>query len=138
MVFVPFLTADTRDMATMLDSELPGFLEFYRAYVECALWSSTDDDGEPMDTDGSLTDLPSATVKTLLQDTADFYRANLADVSVKPGQAGHDFWLTRNGHGAGFWDGDWPKEVGTRLTEKSKPYGGCNLYFGDDGLIYAQ
>ena len=20
---------------------------------------------------------------------------------------GHDFWLTRNGHGAGFWDGDW-------------------------------
>ena len=21
--------------------------------------------------------------------------------------AGHDFWLTRNGHGAGFWDGDW-------------------------------
>jgi hypothetical protein len=23
-------------------------------------------------------------------------------------QLGHDFWLTRNGHGAGFWDGDWP------------------------------
>ena len=22
----------------------------------------------------------------------------------------HDFWLTRNGHGAGFWDGDWPEE----------------------------
>lgn len=21
--------------------------------------------------------------------------------------AGHDLWLTRNGHGAGFWDGDW-------------------------------
>ena len=20
---------------------------------------------------------------------------------------GHDFWLTRNGHGAGFWDGGW-------------------------------
>lgn len=22
-------------------------------------------------------------------------------------QIGHDFWLTRNGHGAGFWDGDY-------------------------------
>ena len=22
-------------------------------------------------------------------------------------RAGTDFWLTRNGHGAGFWDGDW-------------------------------
>jgi len=34
-------------------------------------------------------------------------------------QAGHDFWLTRNGHGAGFWDGDWP-ETGDALTEASK------------------
>ena len=23
------------------------------------------------------------------------------------GQIGHDFFLTRNGHGAGFWDGAW-------------------------------
>lgn len=36
--------------------------------------------------------------------------------------AGHDFWLTRVGHGAGFWDrglGD----LGERLTDASKAYG---------------
>jgi hypothetical protein len=27
--------------------------------------------------------------------------------------AGHDFYLTRNGAGCGFWeDGDWPKGIG--------------------------
>ena len=48
----------------------------------------------------------------------------------------HDFWLTRNGHGAGFWDGDWPVN-GDKLTEISKVYGECNLYVGDDGKVYS-
>ena len=47
----------------------------------------------------------------------------------------YDFWLTRNGHGAGFWDGDWG-EVGDKLTELCKPYGSVDVYVGDDGLIY--
>lgn len=34
-----------------------------------------------------------------------------------------DFWLTRNGHGAGFWDGDWPVPAATRLTEASEKAG---------------
>lgn len=37
-------------------------------------------------------------------------------------QAGHDFWFTRNGHGAGFWDGDWPL-YGDLLTDASQGYG---------------
>ena len=36
-------------------------------------------------------------------------------------QAGVDFHFTRNGHGAGFWDGDW--ERGDELTDMAKPYG---------------
>lgn len=51
--------------------------------------------------------------------------------------AGHDFWLTRNGYGAGFWDGDWQKDVGEQLTQLSKSFGECNLYIGDDGKIYS-
>jgi len=49
--------------------------------------------------------------------------------------AGHDFWLTRNLHGAGFWDGDWP-EVGDKLTAISEQFGELWAYLGDDGLIY--
>lgn len=40
-------------------------------------------------------------------------------------QAGTDFHFTRNGHGAGFWDGDWSN--GDKLTELSKPYGSKEL-----------
>jgi len=61
---------------------------------------------------------------------------NAADIAGECDRAGHDFWLTRNGHGAGFWDGDWPDDAGGRLTEASKKYGEFNLYVGDDGLIH--
>lgn len=44
--------------------------------------------------------------------------------------AGHDFWLTRCGHGAGFWDGDWQSDsvnVADILTEKAQSYGEVDL-----------
>jgi hypothetical protein len=46
-----------------------------------------------------------------------------------------DVYLTRNGHGAGFWDGDWPVS-GEFLTAASKMLGESTPYRGDDGLTY--
>lgn len=43
-------------------------------------------------------------------------------------RAGADFWFTRNGHGVGFWDGDW--ENGDALTALAKSFGDL------DTLIY--
>ena len=37
--------------------------------------------------------------------------------------AGHDFWLTRNGHGAGFWDGDWQEPAAAALTAAAHAFG---------------
>jgi hypothetical protein len=53
-------------------------------------------------------------------------------------QAGHDFWLTRNGHGAGFWDREELVigRLGEFLTECADKMGGCYTYAGDDGLVY--
>lgn len=48
----------------------------------------------------------------------------------------HDFWLIRNHHGAGFWDGDYPEDIGKRLTALAHTFGDCDLYVGDDGKIY--
>jgi hypothetical protein len=45
-------------------------------------------------------------------------------------RAGHDFWLTRNGHGAGFWDGDWP-EHGDMFTKIAQGYGEAYSVFED-------
>ena len=49
--------------------------------------------------------------------------------------AGHDFWLTRCGHGAGFWDRG-VGETGERLTKAAEKFGNVDLCVGDDGKIY--
>lgn len=107
-------------------------------YVICALWSSTDDSDNPLDDRYGFDDLPAETLAKMREDVADFVNANEADL-VLSGQSeamiGHDFWLTRNGHGAGFWDRSLG-EVGDRLTAACKPYSGVDLYVGDDGKIY--
>jgi len=47
--------------------------------------------------------------------------------------AGHDFWLTQNHHGAGFWDGDWEIDVegvgdlGRHLTNVAHESGQVDL-----------
>ena len=51
-------------------------------------------------------------------------------------QAGHDFWLTRNHHGCGFWDGEWEEPQATELTEASKKFGEFGLYVHNDKLVH--
>jgi hypothetical protein len=143
---------------------------FTESYIEAALWSSTDeaDDsgGRPMDDNYSIEDIDPA----MADDCRDFQesfgdlidsgctRQHPADSSNRQ-LAGFHFWLTRNRHGAGFWDGDWTEPyrrpesdedekfhpatgdnrystVGDYLTAMSRPYGEFNLYVGDDGRIY--
>lgn len=51
---------------------------------------------------------------------------------------GHDLWLTRNGHGVGFWDRNMGR-VGQRLAALcgyGKPFGPVDAYLGDDELVY--
>ena len=40
---------------------------------------------------------------------------------------GHDFWLTSQGHGAGFWDRDIDTELEKQLTKISQTYS-FNVY----------
>ena len=114
---------------------------FVDAYIECALWSSNDnsDDsgGEPLDKNYSEDDIAPESLKAMRADCDAFYKANSADLSrmANDTQAGHDFWLTRNGHGTGFWDRGLG-ELGERLTKASKTFRGVDLYVGDDGKIH--
>ena len=123
---------------------------FTQAYFDAALWSSTDnaDDsgGEPLDANYGINDIDEATRAKMIADCADFQErfGDLIADDDSPDihrhgndeQAGHDFWLTRNGHGAGFWeDSDWPKH-GKELDRAAKEYGEFDLYVGDDGVIY--
>ena len=120
---------------------------FAKAYLVCALWSSVQCDEEgtncvPLDDLYDTDDIAiTARIEQMDECTA-FCLANLDDLTTAVSspaytweQAGHDFWLTRCGHGAGFWDrglGD----VGDRLSEAASLCGNIDPYIGDDGLVY--
>jgi hypothetical protein len=110
---------------------------FTAAYVEAALWSSTGTEGVSLDREHDVCDLAPETLAGMVADCASFQEAYGELIAGEEARAGHDFWLTRNGHGAGFWDGDWPAGAGKRLTEASHSYGPCELYVGDDGRVWA-
>lgn len=114
---------------------------FTKAYIEAALWNSTDDGGEPMDKNYSASDIVPATFDKMVADCAKFQAENetpdyghseYSDAEM----AGHDFWLTRNRHGAGFWDSDIDKTLSQKLTEASHAFGSFDLYIGDDKQVY--
>ena len=123
--------------------------EFTRGYITAALWSSTGDDGEPLDATHEPEDLAAETRATMEKDCREFTKQcndDLREYSDKRALpidaeftaadcAGHDFWLTRNGHGAGFWDRGIGK-VGDSLTVASEKFGSVDLYIGDDGKVY--
>lgn len=101
-----------------------GMDEFTASYFESALWSSTDGDGTPLDDSKYADTEPAQSTIERIKADCDKFRANNADLIAQAEEhqstshIAHDFWLTRNGHGAGFWDGDYPKELG-RQTYRS-------------------
>lgn len=120
-------------MKKNLDPKLDSFT---RQYLETALWSSTDDDGILLDRNYSISDFSAEAVRQAKKECTEFkkYAGNLLD-NVDDDRAGHDFWLTRNRHGAGFWDGDYPRDVGAELTKQAHVYGSVDIYVGDDGKL---
>jgi hypothetical protein len=111
--------------------------EMTRHYLVCALWSSTGDNDEPLDAEHDITDIEPESVANADTDCLAFLAKHGDDIGTRYEQAGHDFWLTRNGHGAGFWEeSDWPKEAGQRMTATCEQFGEADIYKGDDGLLY--
>lgn len=118
---------------------------FLRGYIVAALWASLNDE-KPLDDDYGMDDLAPETLAEMAADCAVFQRENghlWKDKKTGRGefgideQAGHDFWLTRNGSGAGFWDRPeiYGENEAEELTEACKD-NGCDLYVGDDNRLY--
>lgn len=118
--------------------------DFLNAYLDCALWSSINltadpDSCETFDAEGyTIDDIAPAAHASLREECLDFYQRHVHlwanEANYSDSQAGHDFWLTRNGHGAGFWDRGIAN--GETLTDAARVYGAVDLYVGDDGRIY--
>lgn len=138
------------------------------AYYATILWTGTDETtesgGYPLDDNYTEDDIDQASKDESLKYCQDFINLvesqpspdpdynNLLELALEfAGSSGgdnhamgtmlHDFYLTRCGHGAGYWDGDYRSsdrsiDIGDKLTELAKTYGNVDAYVGDDGKIY--
>ena len=109
------------------------------SYEECAMWTEESYIKESYDEMYGELDGPWDISEDARREMQSDVRGFLADVgdlvnNLDAKQVGHDFWLTRNGHGTGFWDRGLG-ELGEELTRRCKPYGEASLYVGDNGEI---
>jgi hypothetical protein len=111
------------------------------SYFETMLWSSTGEDGKNLDDEYAIKDISDKLKEKSKKDLLAFVEYcekncvdELEDYLDHHGyiQFGHDFLLSRNGHGAGFFDkGKGYKE----LQKATKKFGEVDVYVTDDGEI---
>lgn len=119
-------------------------------YTDCAVWADCGPDSglEGLDLSNDLHRLFQEDCAAFIERCGEELLDALSERA--PGYSderlGHDFWLTRNRHGAGYWDREEldvrlsPDRADTlrdRLTYLSHEFGPCDLYAGDDQLIHA-
>lgn len=112
---------------------------FTRNYLTAALFTEDTDprSGEFEEHgDWTIANIEEASLNKMIDDCATFQTLYGALIDGDEEHAGRDFWYTRNGHGCGFWDGDWAEEIGETLTMAAHGYGEQDLYIGDDGKLH--
>lgn len=129
--------------------------EFTRAYVAAMLWSTIDEevykDGEGpddcLDKRYDIDNVDPECLEQIMEECRQFMADNQLKLKACAGlgdyanpqwslmeRAGHDFALTRNGHGAGFWDRNLG-ELGDQLSEACKRYGE-SYWYASGGFVY--
>jgi len=125
-----------------------------QALAETILYTECDDNGTPLNRNYSIADFDEKSLETLYREFQEFVRVVEKQVTGKIGenwnsiddfydlmqpsenQTEYDYILTRNRHGAGFWDGDWASEVSQILTDAAQDQFEICVYVAEDGKIY--
>ena len=113
---------------------------FLQGYVHAMFWTECNADRPELE-NATFEDLAPVTLQQIVADCDAFCSSYFSTLEqayrtgYAPNQAGIDYWLTRNGHGAGFWDRGL-RELGDRLAKFAKIDGTLDLYRDDDGLLY--
>ena len=103
-------------------------------YLIAAIWTAYDPDTmEPLVAD--ISDFtPEAREQAVADVRAFLEMAEGENLPMSPEQLGHDISLTRNHHGAGFWDRGYGP-LGERLTAFAHSLGEVSVYRNDDGKL---
>lgn len=114
---------------------------FIAGYCACVRWVGvydTDENGETITCDNAdMCEFSRDAEDTITADCTAFFNDNydtLLQVNSDFSQHGHDFWLTRCRHGAGFWDRGYGS-LGHKLTQAAHSYGDGQYFFIDSGVI---
>ena len=107
-------------------------IALFGGMLETIIWSTPslrfEEDQDMMDDHVSVHDFDGAAIESLESELEGFCDMVAADIQdMEPCQLGHDFALTRDGHGAGFWDRGYG-ERGERLTDAAKSFGSVEAY----------
>lgn len=117
-----------------------------KAYLEAALFSSYDSwgelDGDPLDANYAVSDCSKKLIGSADSDLEDFFAENADEITearkIRPdysdSDVGHDFWFSRNGHGAGFFDRG-RESVWRVLQKAAKRWGTVNLHVDENNEI---
>lgn len=108
---------------------------FTRAYLEAALWLNDPAPGSG-EYQADLSLVPDDYARDAEADCARFQTDNRAYLSFAgtDEQNGHDFYLTRNGHGSGYWDRGYSRDISDRLTAAAHAYGVTD----DDWMLFGE
>lgn len=117
---------------------------FTTAYITAMFFT---EEGEHNLQNAGITEISEELMEKIEKDCADFQAKSQGLISSENcyydgctpiEYAGHDFWMTRNGHGCGFWEKhDWAEPASTKLTELAESFGPMEVYLGDNGKVYA-
>lgn len=120
---------------------------FVKAYIEAMFFTDIDNHIDSRDKEGfeekGIEDIAPVTYEKIIQDCKAFFTAHYELIEDHLEQAGHDFWLTRNGHGVGFWDrpeiyGEEGAETLSDACGLRTKFPAINAYISDDGKIYLE
>lgn len=115
--------------------------DFTLAYLEAALWTEDErlEEELPHENGASFDDFSNKFLKDAYDECRKFQVKFDEYIGNNETQAGHDFWLTRNRHGAGFSDRSdlYGDEETEEMIKAAHDAGEVDLYVGEDGLIYA-
>ena len=78
--------AHSGSLKTAVTTSVNALDPFTRAYVEAALWSSTDDDGTPLDSKYGVEDIAPDTLTAMIEDCKQFQQQNSPSVHRLPTQ----------------------------------------------------
>ena len=108
------------------------------SYMRTLLWQATGDEGNAIDMHYDVDQFDANAFSesdTDLRSFIELCEGEGIEVDSLPlGQVGHDFALTRNRHGTGFWDRGYGK-MGDDLTKWAHTFGEVDVYVADDGSL---